>query len=85
MKVNIEKTEMQHMGRVHKDFNIIIKNQPLKQTVDFVYLGGNLTSKERTISEEYRDSEDWIPGIKKGLVSKSHNDNKIKKYMRHLF
>lgn len=85
IKVNFEKTEMQHMRRVHKDFNIIIKNQSLKQTVDFVYLGRNLISKERTISEEYGDSEGCIPGIKKGLVSKSHNDNKIKKYIRHLF
>ena len=30
MKVNIEKTEIQHMGRAHKDFNIVIKNQNLK-------------------------------------------------------
>ena len=56
MKVNIEKTEIQHMGRAHKDFNIVIKNQNLKQTVNFVYLGGNLSSKEGTISDVKR----WI-------------------------
>ena len=30
-----------HMGRAHKDFNIVIKNQNLKKTVNFVYLRGN--------------------------------------------
>ena len=25
MKVNIEKTEIQHMGRIYKNFNIVIK------------------------------------------------------------
>ena len=51
MKVNIEKTEIQHMGRVYKDFNIVIMNQNLKQTVNFVYLGGQLSSKKGTISD----------------------------------
>ena len=50
MKVNIEKTEIQHLRRAHKDFNIIIKNQNLKQTVNFVCLGENLSSKEGAIS-----------------------------------
>ena len=31
---NIE-TEIQHMGRAHKDFNIAMKNLNLKQTVNF--------------------------------------------------
>ena len=34
MEVNIEKTEIQLMGKVNKDFNIVIKNQNLKQTVN---------------------------------------------------
>ena len=42
------------MGRAHKDFNIVIKNQNLKQTVNFVYLGGNLSSKEGTTSDVKR-------------------------------
>ena len=49
MKVNIEKTEIQHLGKAHEDFNIVIKKQNLKQTVNFVYLGENLSSKEGTI------------------------------------
>ena len=54
MKLNMEKTEIQHLGRAYKDFNIVIKNQSLKQTVSFVSLGGNLGSKERTISDVKR-------------------------------
>ncbi|KAK7801417.1 hypothetical protein U0070_027259 [Myodes glareolus] len=51
LKVNIEETEIQHMGRAHKDFNIVIKNQNLRQTVNFAYLGGSLISKEGTVSD----------------------------------
>ena len=39
------------MGRTHKDFNIVIRKQNLKQRVNFVCLGGNLMSKKRTISD----------------------------------
>ena len=56
MKVNIEKTEVQRIGKAHKIFNIVIKNQNLKPTVNFVYLGGNLSSKEETIPDVKR----WI-------------------------
>ena len=51
IKVNIKKTDIQLMGRVYKNFNIVIKNQNLKQTVYSVYLGGNLSSKEGTVSD----------------------------------
>ena len=44
------------MRRAHKDFNIVMKNPNLKQTVNFVCLGGNLSSKEGTISDIKR----WI-------------------------
>ena len=54
IKVNTVKTEIQHMGRVHKDFNAVIKNQSLKLTVSFVYQGGNLSSKEGSISDVKR-------------------------------
>lgn len=50
MKVNIKKTEIQHMGMVHKDFNTVRNNQNLKQTVNFVYLERNLSLKEGTFS-----------------------------------
>lgn len=30
-KVNIEDTEIQYMGRLHKDFNIVKNNQNFKQ------------------------------------------------------
>ena len=39
------------MGRACKDFNIVIKNQNLKQTVNFVYQEGSFISEEGTISD----------------------------------
>lgn len=39
------------MGMVYKGFNIVVKNQNVKQPVNFVYKGGNLSSKEETISD----------------------------------
>ena len=72
MKVNIKKTEMQHMGRVHKDFNIVVKNQNLKQSTLSIW---EETSVHFRHQEADRDSEGCIPGTRKGLVSKRHNDN----------
>lgn len=42
----IQVAEIQHMGRAHMDFNIVIKNQKLKQTVNFVYVGGNSVQRK---------------------------------------
>lgn len=39
------------MGSTHKDFNIVIKNQNLKQTVNFVHLRGIFSSSKGTISD----------------------------------
>ena len=36
MNVDMEKTEIQHMGIGHKDFNIVVKNQNLKQLRLFI-------------------------------------------------
>ena len=41
MKVNIEKTEIQ-LGKAQKDFNIVARNQNIKQTAKIVYLRKNL-------------------------------------------
>ena len=74
------------MGRACKDFNIVIKNQNLKQIVNFVYLGGIFSSKEGTISDVKR----WIGIVRAafealpGLVSKRHNNNNKITSMRHL-
>lgn len=38
MKVCIEKSEIQYMGRANKNFNIVKKNWNLTQIVTFVYL-----------------------------------------------
>ena len=46
MEVNFQKTEIKHTGRAHMDFNIVLKNQKLKQTVNFVYVGGNSVQRK---------------------------------------
>jgi Reverse transcriptase (RNA-dependent DNA polymerase) len=48
MKVNIEKTEVQHVGLVEKEVIILIENQTLKQVKDFGYLGGNISDDAST-------------------------------------
>jgi len=48
MKVNIEKTEVQHVGLIDKEVIILIENQKLKQVKDFVYLGGNMSDDAST-------------------------------------
>ena len=44
MKINLEKTEVQHIGRSTKQMVVKINGQLLKQVSDFVYLGGNISS-----------------------------------------
>ena len=65
IKTNIEKTEIQHMGRVHKSVTIVIKYQNLEQMVNFKYLRGDLSSKEEIRHLRHqkvdRDNEGCIP------------------------
>ena len=56
MKLNIKKIEIQHLGRAYKDFNTVRNNLNLNQTVNFVYLGENFSSKKRTISDIKRQN-----------------------------
>ena len=55
MKVNIKKTEIQYMRSTHKNFNIVIMNQNMNHTFNFVLSGGNLSSEEETISAINRE------------------------------
>ena len=47
MKVNIKKTEMQYMRSAHKNFNILIMNQSMKQTFNFVCLEETSVQKRK--------------------------------------
>lgn len=49
----MEKAEIQHIRKAHRDVHIGIKKQNLKETVNFVCLGGILRSREGTISEVF--------------------------------
>ena len=48
MRINIEKTEVQLIGKGNETLNIEIDGQQLKQTNNFVYLGGTISSDERS-------------------------------------
>ena len=47
MKINIQKTEVMTISREHKDINIQINDQTLKQVREFKYLGSIFTSDSR--------------------------------------
>ena len=49
MKINIEKIELQHMGRAHKDFHCHKESEP--QANRQLYWEGNLRPKEENISD----------------------------------
>ena len=44
MQINAEKTEIQYLGRGSRNFQVQINGQQLKQTENFVYLGGTISS-----------------------------------------
>ena len=46
MRINVEKTEVQLIGKVKENLNIEVDGQQLKQTNNFVYLGGSISSNE---------------------------------------
>jgi len=48
MIVNIEKTEVQHVGPERVNIEIKIRSQKLKQVQDFVYLGGTVSEDAAT-------------------------------------
>jgi len=54
MMVNIEKTEIQHIGYQKKETKIKIEDKDLKQVEDFVYLGGNISEDASTDNDVKR-------------------------------
>src|SRR6218665_3169029 len=46
MKLNIQKTECNFLGEGSKKFHLEVDGQKQKQTENFVYLGGNISTQE---------------------------------------
>src|SRR6218665_240966 len=46
MKISIQKTKCQYLGEGNKKFRLEVEGQELEQTENFVYLGGNISTKE---------------------------------------
>ena len=63
MAINEAKTETQHLGRDTKEVDISLDNGSLKQSEDFVYLGGNMSQRGGTV----KDIERRI-GLARGVV-----------------
>ena len=63
MAINEAKTETQHLGRDTKEVDISLDNGSLKQSEDFVYLGGNMSQRGGTA----KDIERRI-GLARGVV-----------------
>jgi sorting nexin-29 len=54
MSVNVEKTEVQHIGPHKRDVGISIGNRTLKQVEEFVYLGGTISEDASTDQDTKR-------------------------------
>jgi hypothetical protein len=54
MMVNIEKTEVQHIGTQTKEIHIKIDSKDLKQIDDFIYLGGTISDDASTDKDVQR-------------------------------
>ena len=54
MSVNVEKTEVQHIGPHKRDVGISIENRTLKQVEEFVYLGGTISEDASTDQDTKR-------------------------------
>ena len=54
MQINAEKTEIQYLGRGSRNFQVQINGQQLKQTENFVHLGGTISSNGRSESDVTR-------------------------------
>src|SRR5207253_7320154 len=48
MKINLDKTETQFIGKGEKNISVKLEGKDLRQVKDFVYLGGTISSYDMT-------------------------------------
>ena len=63
---NVDKTEVQHVGRGNRAVNIKIDDRPLKQVENFVYLGGNM-SEDASVEHDVRRRIGLATGVMQSL------------------
>ena len=68
LKINVDKTEVQHVGRGNRAVNVNIKidDRPLKQVENFVYLGGNM-SEDASVEHDVRRRIGLATGVMQSL------------------
>ena len=66
MQINVEKTEIQYLGRGSRNFQVQINGQQLEQMENFVYLGGKISSNGGSESDVTRRI-DLVRGIFQNL------------------
>jgi len=84
MAVNIEKTEVQHIGSMRKEVKIKIGDSKLNQVEDFIYLGGTI-SEDATTDQDVKRRIGLACGVMQSLCSiwKAKNislETKVKVY-----
>ena len=68
MKISTEKTETQYFGKTQQTVKVVVDRQQLKQTDNFVYLGGNINSGAG-LSEDIKRRINLAQGIMQALTN----------------
>ena len=66
LRINVEKTEVQHVGKSSKVININIDDKPLKQVENFINLGGNM-SEDASVEQDVRRRIGLATGVMQSL------------------
>ena len=66
LRINVEKTEVQYVGKSRKVININIDDKPLKQVENFIYLGGNM-SEDASVEQDVRRRIGLATGVMQSL------------------
>jgi len=66
LRINAEKTEVQHVGKISKVVSIKVDDKPLKQVENFVYLGGNM-SEDASVEQDVRRRIGLATGVMQSL------------------
>ena len=66
MKMNLEKTEVQYIGKENVDMNISINETSLKQVDEFVYLGSKI-AEDGSSDQDVRRRIELASGVVQSL------------------
>jgi hypothetical protein len=67
MKINTDKTQVQHIGKEGSDIHISIDGGPLEQVDDFIYLGGTI-SRDGSVEQDIKRRIGLASGVMRNLT-----------------